>query len=513
MRSVPKLLSADTHGIHAHIVRVEADLGVGLHSFQIVGLADKAISEAKERVSSALQHSGVKPPTRDNRRITVNLAPADLKKSGSRFDLPIALAYLLASEQISSFPLDNKIFLGELSLDGSLRPVHGILSVAILAREEGVREVFVPAENAAEAALLPELRVFPVSHLSELISHLSGMDEILPQRPTPFAASLPPSSHSLSHIRGLQSAKRALLVAAAGRHHLFLSGPPGTGKTMLAESLPSLLPLPTIQEGIEITRVYSSAGMLDKESVVSHRPFRNPHHSISYAALLGGGPDPRPGEISLAHCGVLFLDEAPEFHRDALEALRQPLESGEVRISRARGALVFPARFQLVLAMNPCPCGYYEDPAHECRCTAHQVFRYQKKISGPLLDRIDIQIEVPRVPIEELRREPQNSLEDQEFRSLVFQAATRQEERFREAGLPYRLNADMSSRNTERFARLDASAEGLLGRMLAGSHLSTRGYYRILKIARTIADLDGADEIQSDHLGEAFQYRVKSNER
>lgn len=511
MRSVPKLLSADTHGIHAHLVQVEADLGVGLRSFQIVGLADKAISEAKERVSSALKHSGTKSPARENRRITINLAPADLKKSGSRFDLPIALAYLLASEQMSFFPSEKSIFLGELSLDGALRPVPGVLSVAILARDMGVRELFVPAENAAEAALIPELRVFPVFNLAELITHLAGGDEILPQRPTPFAPSPLPSPHLLSHIRGLQSAKRALLVAASGGHHLFLSGPPGTGKTMLAQTLPSLLPPPTLEEGIEITRIYSSAGVLGKEPVVSHRPFRNPHHSISYAALVGGGSDPRPGEISLAHRGVLFLDEAPEFRRDALEALRQPLEAGEAYVSRVRGTLAFPARFQLVLAMNPCPCGYFGDVSHECKCTAHEVFRYQKKLSGPLLDRIDIQIEVPRVPILELRGESPNPEEDDTFRAAVRTARTRQEERFQEAGLLYRTNAEMGSRHTERFLRLNSSADALLGRMLSGAHLSTRGYYRILKIARTIADLDASEEVSADHLGEAFQYRLKES--
>ncbi|MDP3725488.1 MAG: YifB family Mg chelatase-like AAA ATPase [Nanoarchaeota archaeon] len=514
MRSVPKLLSADTHGISAHLVRVEADLGVGLHSFQIVGLADKAVSEAKERVSSALKHCGARPPSRDNHRITVNLAPADVKKSGSRFDLPIALAYLLASEQLSSFPLEDSIFLGELSLDGALRPVPGVLNVALLAREEKISTLYVPQENASEAALLPELRVFPVSSLSELIAHLEGREAIAPQPRTSFSPSFSPSAHPLSHVRGLRAAKRALLVAASGGHHLFLSGPPGTGKTMLAQTLSSLLPPPDLEEGIEITRIYSSVGLLGKNPIWTCRPFRNPHHSASFAALIGGGTDPRPGEISLAHRGVLFLDEAPEFRRDALEALRQPLEAGEVHVSRVKGTLSFPARFMLILAMNPCPCGYFGDVSQACQCTAREVFRYQKKISGPLLDRIDIQIEVPRTPLEELRdahSDKTGANEDEIFREAVSRARKRQSDRFGAAGLAFRANAEMSSNATERFAKLHSSAEELLRRMLKGSFISTRGYYRILKIARTIADLDASDEVSADHLGEAFQYRLKES--
>lgn len=508
---VSKLFAAELDGVNAELIEVEADLNVGLHSFNIVGLADKAVNEAKERVNSALKNCGIKPPTKENRRITINLAPADIKKAGSRFDLPIALAYLLASEQIRPFETKDKIFVGELSLDGNTRPVNGSLSVALLARARGIKQVFLPEKNASEASVVRGVEIIPVRNLKELIEQLEGISPIKAVPWTAVKPIYPQSLVSFGEIRGQAGAKRALLVAAAGGHNVIMTGPPGAGKTMLAQAMTSILPPPTVEESIEITKIWSAVGLNTESPFVNHRPYRAPHHTSSLVSIIGGGSNPRPGEVSLAHRGILFFDETPEFHRDVLESLRQPLESGKVNIARARKSLTFPARFQFVAAMNPCPCGYFESREKECNCTGHEVLRYKKRISGPLLDRIDIQLGVPALKTEELQR-PIEADETQEksMRERVVAARKIQAKRFKNTKPRIFSNAEMTSKTTEENVRLQAETREYLSRILERNFISARGYYRILKVSRTIADLENSEEVKKEHLAEAFQYRLKN---
>ncbi|OGM94100.1 magnesium chelatase [Candidatus Wolfebacteria bacterium RIFOXYD12_FULL_48_21] len=508
MEHFSKVYSAELEGIEAKLIEVETDINVGLHSFTIVGLADKALNEAKERVNAALKNSHIKPPNRENRRITINLAPADIKKAGSQYDLAIAVGYLLATKQIKEFETGDKMFVGELSLDGKLRSVNGVLAIARLAKGLGIRYVFVPSGNAREAAIVKNVTVIPVVDMVGLIDHLEGRKPIEAQEPTELLWNTGGYSTDISEIKGQANAKRALMIAAAGGHNLLMSGSPGAGKTMLAQALVSILPPLAMNEAIEVMQVYSAAGIANGDVFSMTRPFRAPHHSASPVSVIGGGANPRPGEISLAHRGILFLDELPEFRRDLLESLRQPLENGDVCIARAKSVLKFPARFTLVAAMNPCPCGYYGDDEKACHCGAHEVTRYQRKLSGPLLDRIDIQIKVPRVKVADLAKEKASD-ESDAVREQVLCARLIQSRRFADITPKIYTNAEMPSKLVDTVVQLDDNGKKFVKQMLEKSFISARGYYRMLKTARTIADLESAETVTNEHLSEAFQYRIR----
>jgi magnesium chelatase family protein len=521
-KNLAMVYSAELEGINAKLIEVEIDLNVGIHAFNIVGLADKALNEARERVNSALKNSGKRPPNRENRKITINLAPADIKKTGSQYDLAIALGYLMASAQIHKFATSDKIFLGELALDGRLRPVNGALNVAEVAGERGFEFLFLPRENANEAAAIKNIKIIPIDTLQEAIDVLEERKVALPQmmatKPIPSRENsfenLLPTSPDFSEVVGQENAKRALTIAAAGGHNVIMTGLPGVGKSFLAKAFAGILPDMAPEESIEATKIWSAAGMRT-DGLMRERPFRAPHHTASTLALIGGGAELKPGEISLAHRGVLFLDELPEFQRGTLEALREPIESGAIQIARARGTLTFPAKFILVAAMNPCPCGYYGDSEKHCTCAAYEVIRYQKRVSGPLLDRIDLQVKVGRVKIGDLRNKKGETavvrgVGGGEFHNAALKKViecARAVQRARFGGDSLKTNAEMDSREVDRCVRFDPGAESFF-KTIDRSTISPRGYYRLLKVSRTIADLEGNAIVTKEHLAEAFSYRL-----